>query len=50
MRVAAPACAGGDGAGPVEIRLLWQGPVPSSAWRPADEELQESLRALGYLN
>ncbi|MBP1643430.1 MAG: sulfatase [Acidobacteria bacterium] len=50
VRVAAPACAGGDGAGPVEIRLLWQGPVPSSAWRPADEELQESLRALGYLN
>jgi len=49
-QVTAGACAGGPAAGPVEIRLFWQGPVPSSTWRPAGEELQESLRALGYLN
>jgi arylsulfatase A-like enzyme len=50
LRVPAGPCALDPRAGPVEIRLFWQGPVPSSAWRPADEALQESLRALGYLN
>ncbi|KAB2961814.1 MAG: sulfatase, partial [Thermoanaerobaculia bacterium] len=50
VRVPAGTCAGGEEAGPVEIRLYWQGPVPSSDWRPADEDLQRSLRALGYLN
>jgi arylsulfatase A-like enzyme len=49
-RLAPAGCADGRARAAAALVVRWQGPVPSSDWLPAGRELEEDLRALGYLN
>ena len=49
-RLAPVGCADGVPRQPAVLVVRWQGPVPSSDWLPADRELVEDLRALGYVH
>lgn len=49
-RLAPTGCADGRARAAAALVVRWQGPVPSSDWLPAGRELEEDLRALGYLN
>lgn len=39
-----------DFAPSARLQVSWRGPAPDSAWQPADQALQDELRALGYLH